>query len=72
MVRPERLGVKLEDKIVGGVCYPVDLLQDHVPFGLEIGLTEERTADEVGEDLDGEGKVGVEHVGLIAGVVARR
>ena len=70
MVRPERLGVQLEDQIVRGVLHTVDLFQDHIPFGLEIALAQERAADEVGEDLDGEREIRVEDVGLVAGVVA--
>ena len=43
-----------------------------VPLGLEIALAEQRPADQVGEDVHREREVRVEHVGLVAGGVARR
>ena len=70
MLGPELGRVQLEDQVVGRVLDPVDLLEDDVALGLEIALAQQRTADEVGEDLDRERQVRVEHVGLIAGVVA--
>ncbi len=72
MIGPERRGMELEDEIVRSVRHPVDLLQDHVPLGLEVALAKQRPADQIGEDVDREGKIGVEHVRLVAGGVAAR
>jgi hypothetical protein len=60
----------LEDEIVRGVFDPVDFLQHYIPFGFQVALPEERTANQIGEDLDGQGKIGIENMGLVAGVVA--
>ena len=62
--------MQLEDQIVRRVGDAVDLFEDHVPLGLEIALAEQRTAHQIGEDVHRERKVLVEHVGLVAGVVA--
>ena len=70
MVGPERFGVQLEDEVVRRVGDAVDLLQNDVAFRLEIALPEQRVADQIGEDLDRQREVGVEDVGLVAGVVA--
>jgi hypothetical protein len=69
MIRPERLGVKLEHQVIRRVGYAVDLLQDHVPFRFEIALPEERAAYQVGKDLERQRQIGIEHMSLIAGVI---
>ena len=66
----ERLGVQLEDEVVGRVVHAVDLLEHHVALEGEVLVAEQRPADQVGEDVDGQRQVGVEDVGLVAGVVA--
>ena len=69
MLGPERGGVELEDQIVGRVGHAVDLFQNDVALGLEVARAQQRVPHEIGQDLDRQGKVGVENVTLVAGVV---
>jgi hypothetical protein len=61
--------VELEDEVVRSIRHSVDLLEHHIPLGLEIALAKQGTAYEVGEDLDRQREVGVEDMSLIAGVI---
>ena len=70
MVRPERSGMQLEHEIVGRIGHAVDLLQHHVTLGLEVAFAKEGPANQVGKNLDRQRQVGVEDMGLVAGVIA--
>ena len=70
MLRPERLRMQLEHEVVRRVGDPADLLQNHIALGLQVARAQQRPTHQVGEDLDRQRQIGVEHMSLIAGVVA--
>ena len=72
MIAPEAFREDLVDQIVGRVLDHLDLFEDHLLLALDVVLGEQRIADQIGEDVDGERQVLVEHLEVIAGVFLRR
>ena len=72
MVAPEAFREDLVDQIVGRVLDHLDLFEDHLLLALDVFFGEQRIADQIGEDVDGERQMLVEHLEVIAGVFLRR
>ena len=72
MIVPEPFREDLVNQIVGRVLDHLDLFEDHLLFALDVVVSEERIADQIGEDVDGERQVLVEDLEVIAGVFLRR
>ena len=72
MIAPEILGEDFVDQIVGRVLDHLDLFEDHLLLALDVVLREQRIADQIGEDVDGQRQVLVQHLQVIAGVFLRR
>ena len=66
MVRPERLGEEVVDDLLGRVLVHVDLLEDHLPLRVEVGGSEPRVLEHVGEVVDGQLQVAVEDPRVVA------
>ena len=68
MAAPEAFGENLVDQIVGRVLDHLDLFEDDLLFFLDVVVSQQRIADQVGEDLHGEREVLVQHLQVVAGV----
>ena len=71
MVLPESLREELVDEIVGRVLDHLDLFDDDLLLALDVVGRERRVADDVGQDVDGERQVLVEHLDVVARVFLR-
>src|SRR5690242_14178556 len=67
---PECPSVELEYKIVRRVGHAVDFFEHDVALRLQITLPKKRPAHQIGQDLQGQRKIGIEDVCLIAGIVS--
>ena len=72
MIVPEPFREDLVDQIVGRVLDHLDLFEDHLLLALDVFFGEERIADQIGEDVDGERQMFVEDLEVIAGVFLGR
>ena len=72
MIGPETLREDLVDEIIGRVLDHLDLFEDDFLFALDVLFREQRIADQIREDVDGQRQVLVEHLEVIAGVFLRR
>ena len=61
----------IEDDVVGRVVGLADLLQDDGALALELGRVEGRMQQDVGEDIERERHVLLQHLGVIRGAFAR-
>jgi hypothetical protein len=71
VVAVDRLGEDVVDLVTGLVLVHGDLFEDHAAFGLDVGRLEERVGHRVGQHVDREGEVVVEHPRVVAGVFLR-
>ena len=71
MILPEALREELVDEIVGRVLDHLDLFEDDLLLALDVLGAERRVADDVGEDVDRERQVLVEHLDVVARVFLR-
>ena len=71
MICPEVLGEQLVDEIVRRVLDHLDLFEDDLLLALDVVCAERRTHDDVGEDVDGERQMLVEHLDVVARVFLR-
>ena len=71
MVFPEALREQLVDEIVGRVLDHLDLFEDDLLLALDVVGAERRVADDVGEDVDRQRQMLVEHLDVVAGVFLR-
>ena len=71
MVLPEALREQLVDEIVGRVLDHLDLFEDDLLLALDVVRAECRIPDDVGEDVDGQRQMLVEHLDVVAGVFLR-
>ncbi len=70
MFGPQPFGEQLEDEIIRRVLDRGDLLQHHVPLQVEVAGPEQGTVHQIGQDIDRLGKVLIEDVSLVVGVIA--
>ena len=68
MAIPELLREHLVHQIVGGVLHHLDLFEDDALLALDVGGCQRRTHDHVGQQIDGQRQVLVEHLDVVAGV----
>ena len=68
VVLPEPLREELVDEVVRRVLDHLDLFDDDLLLALEVLDAERRVADDVGEDVDGERQMLVEHLDVVARV----
>ena len=68
MVAPEAFREDLVDEIVRRVLDHLDLFEDDLLLVLDVVFREQRIADQVGQDVDRQRQVLVEHLQVIAGV----
>ena len=68
MVRPEILGEQLVDEVVGRVLDHLDLFEDDLLLALDVVGAERRVHHDVGQHLDGQRQVLVEHLDVVARV----
>ncbi len=61
----------IEDDVVGRVVCLADLLQDHRALALELGRVEARIHQDVGEDVERERHILLQHLGVIGRALAR-
>ena len=61
----------IEDDVVGRVVGLADLLQDHRALALELLRIEGRVLQNIGEDVEGERQILLEHLGVICRAFAR-
>ena len=71
MVLPESLREQLVDEVVRRVLDHLDLFEDDLLLALDVVGAERRVADDVGEDVDGERQMLVEHLDVVARVFLR-
>ena len=71
LVREGGLLEVVEDDVVGRVVGLADLLQDHAALALQLLGVEGRVLQDVGEDVDGERHVVLQHLGVVGGLLAR-
>ena len=72
MVLPEALREELVDEVVRRVLDHLDLFEDDLLLALDVVGAERRVADDVGEDVDGQRQVLVEHLDVVARVFLGR
>ena len=72
MAFPEVLREQLVDEIVGRVLDHLDLFEDHLLLALDLVGRERRAQDDVGEEVDRERQVLVEHLDVVARVFLGR
>ena len=72
MVLPEALGEQLVDQIVGRILDHLDLFDDHFLLALDVVRGQRRVEDDVGEDVEGERQVLIEHLDVVARVFLGR
>jgi hypothetical protein len=72
MTRPDPLREQVVDQVVGGVLHHLDLLEDDRLLLLDVVGGEPRVTEDVGEQIDREGQVLVEHAHVEAGVLLGR
>ena len=63
---------EIEDHVVGGVLGLVDFLHDHVLLAGQFVGVHDRMLQNVGDDIDGQGQVFLQDLGVIRGVFAGR
>ena len=68
MVLPEILGEQLVDEVVRRVLDHLDLFEDDLLLALDVVGAERRVHHDVGEHVDGERQVLVEHLDVVARV----
>ena len=71
MAGPVVLGEDLVDEIVGRVLDHLDLFEDHLLLALDVLVGELRMQDDVGQQVDRQRQVLVEHLDVVAGVFLR-
>ena len=71
MTLPEVLREELVDEVVRRVLDHLDLFEDHLLLALDLVRRKCRTQHDVGEQVDGERQVLVEHLDVVAGVFLR-
>ena len=69
---PEVLREQLVDEIVGRVLDHLDLFEDDLLLALDLVGGERRAQHDVGQQIDGERQVLVEHLDVVARVFLRR
>ena len=69
MTAPQRPHKQLVSDIGRIILVHVDLLEHDMTFGVDLFLTEGRSLDHLGEDLGGQWKICVSHLGPIRGVL---
>ena len=72
MILPEPLREDFVDEVVGRVLDHFDLLDDHFLLALDVLGSERRISNDVGQDVDGERQMLVEHLDVVACVLLRR
>ena len=72
MALPEVLGEELVDQIVRRVLDHLDLFEDHLLLALDVVGGERRAHHDVGQHVDRQRQVLVEHLDVVAGVLLRR
>jgi hypothetical protein len=70
MLRPDRLVPQFPDEVVRRIEHAIQLLEHHVPFEVQVRVTQQWPLHEVGEDVEGQRQVGVENMRLKGRVVA--
>jgi hypothetical protein len=65
------LGEEIVDAVLGRIERGADLLHDHVLLAGELGGIEDRVAQDVAEDVDGERDVVLEDAGIVGGRLDR-
>ena len=71
MIFPESLSEELVDQIVGRVLDHLDLFDDDLLLALDVVGTEGGIAHDVGQDVERQRQVLVEHLDVVAGVFLR-
>src|SRR5213596_2779054 len=71
MALPELCGEEVMDQVVGRVLHHLDLLEHNRLFALELLGVEDRVQEDVGQEIDRERQVLVEHLDIEAGVLLR-
>ena len=71
VILPEALREQLVDEVVGRVLDHLDLFEDHLLLALDIVRTERGVQHDIGQDVDGQRQVLVEHLDVVAGVFLR-
>ena len=71
MIFPESLSEELVDEVVGGVLDHLDLFDDDLLLALDVVGTEGGIANDVGEDVERQRQMLVEHLDVVAGVFLR-
>ncbi len=61
------LGEDVVDAVLRRIERGADLLEDHVLLALQLLGIEHRVAEDVGEDVEGERHVRLEHAGVVGG-----
>ena len=69
MALPVGLGEDFVDQIVGRVLDHLDLFENHLLLAFDVVFLERGVKDDVGEDVERERQVLVEHLDVIAGVL---
>jgi hypothetical protein len=69
MIGPEPLGEQLVHQVVRRVLHHLDLFEDDLLFLLDVGRIEGGVRDQIGEDVDGDRQVLVEHLHVVARVL---
>jgi hypothetical protein len=72
MIAPEILREDFVDEIVRRVLDHLDLFEDYLLLALDVVLSEQRIANQIGEDLDRQRQVLVQDLEVVAGVLLRR
>ena len=72
MTLPEALGEQLMNQVVGRVLDHLDFFEDHFLFTTDVDLAERRVHDDVGQHLDRQRQMLVEHLEVVAGVLLGR
>src|SRR2546422_865793 len=71
MALPELCGEEVMDQVVGRVLHHLDLLEHNRLYALELLGVEDRVQEDVGQEIDRERQVLVEHLDIEAGVLLR-
>ena len=69
VIGPQRLGEEVVHEVLGRVLVHVDLLEDHLPLGVEVRRTDHRVLQHVREVIDRQLQVAVEHARVVARVL---
>ena len=60
----------IEDDVVGRVARLAQLLQHHLALALQFGLLEGRVCENVGDDVERQRHIGLQHAGMEGGLLA--